>query len=453
MAGSLATPTAQPEKIIDGVRDRLATHALWQAALFFLPPLLAFYYVIFFLHRFGWLDADEVMLAGAALLIVASLLAVGRSRSLAPSHRRVARLLDDRADGEDRFVTLATIDSLASPPALLSRLKAEAASLQSRIEFKRDFPFRVRRSFLNSCIASLIAILIFHLFLELAPLLKFNRAESIDLALLGEQLDEFPGLEKLAENLKASAKKLQDPALSNEEKRSLIEELRKQVNEQLAGAEQGSGRGEELLRQTSNQLNGVEEGLGSGQGQGKGLGGNQTQSSGQRGGRGKGAADGGQGEKQSGLKTPTPSSGTAEKNLPGMTQLAGQQEEKQPGERAGDKDGRQDQGSGFGRGPKENLESKNGPGRPDAKSSETTPQRFLRPGDTGRAGLKDSRFVTVQLPEEDAGTEGAAAAGGLKPKPAGSKPPVGNLPLSRPDQPNATPEKQMLPLEYRELIR
>lgn len=453
MAGSLATPTAQPEKIIDGVRDRLATHALWQAVLFYLPPLLAFYYVIFFLHRFGWLDADEVMLAGAALLIVASLLAVGRSRSLAPSHRRVARLLDDRADGEDRFVTLATIDSLASPPALLSRLKAEAASLQSRIEFKRDFPFRVRRSFLNSCIASLIAILIFHLFLELAPLLKFNRAESIDLALLGEQLDEFPGLEKLAENLKASAKKLQEPALSNEEKRSLIEELRKQVNEQLAGAEQGSGRGEDLLRRTANQLNGMEEGLGSGQGQGRGSGGNQAQSSGQRGGGGNGAADGGQYEKQSALKTPDPSSGTAEKNLPGPMQQTGQEEQKQTGERTGGKDGSQDQGNGLSRGPRENLESKGDRGRPDQKSSETPPQRFLRPGDQGQAGLKDSRLVTVQLPEEETGLETGIAAGGRKRKPAGSKPPVGNLPLSQPDQPNATPEKQMLPLEYRELIR
>ena len=453
MAGSLATPTAQPEKIIDGVRDRLANHALWQAVLFYLPPLLAFYYVIFFLHRFGWLDADEVMLAGAALLIVASLLAVGRSRSLAPSHRRVARLLDDRADGEDRFVTLATIDSLASPPALLSRLKAEAASLQSRIEFKRDFPFRVRRSFLNSCIASLIAILIFHLFLELAPLLKFNRAESIDLALLGEQLDEFPGLEKLAENLKASAKKLQEPALSNEEKRSLIEELRKQVNEQLAGAEQGSGRGEDLLRRTANQLNGMEEGLGSGQGQGRGSGGNQAQSSGQRGGGGNGAADGGQYEKQSALKTPDPSSGTAEKNLPGPMQQTGQEEQKQTGERTGGKDGSQDQGNGLSRGPRENLESKGDRGRPDQKSSETPPQRFLRPGDQGQAGLKDSRLVTVQLPEEETGLETGIAAGGRKRKPAGSKPPVGNLPLSQPDQPNATPEKQMLPLEYRELIR
>lgn len=450
MAGSLATPTAQPEKIIDGVRDRLATHALWQAVLFFLPPLLAFYYVIFFLHRFGWLDADEVMLAGAALLVVASVLAVGRSRSLAPSHRRVARLLDDRADGEDRFVTLATIDPHVSSPALLSRLKLEAASLHSRIEPKRDFPFRLRRSFLDSCIGSLIAILIFHLFLQLAPLLKSDRAESRDLTHLSEQLAELPGLKKLAENLKRLVAELRDPSQSAEAKRPLIEELRRQVNEQLAGAQQESGN--ELLREISNQLNGMEEGLGSGQGQGQGAGGNQAQSFGQHRGRDKAAADGGQGEKLSGLKTPDPSSGAAEKNLPGPMQQTGQEERKQAGERTGGKDAQQNQDGGVGRGPRENMESKSSQGRTDAKSSETTPQRFLRPGDQGQAGLKDSRFVTVQLPEEDAGMEGVAA-GDRKRRTFGAKPPVGNLPLSRPGQPNATPEKQMLPLEYRELIR
>jgi hypothetical protein len=452
MAGSLATPTAQPEKIVDGVRDRLATHALWQAVLFFLPPLLAFYYVIFFLHRFGWLDADEVLLAGAAFLVVASILAVGRFRSLAPSRQFAARLIDYRAEGKDRFVTLATIDSLASPPALLSRLKAEAASLQSRIEFKRDFPFRLRRSFLDSCIGSLIAILIFHLLLQLAPLLKSNSGESIDLTILSRQLAQFPGLEKLAESLKMLAARLEDSALSNEEKRSLIEELRKRVNEQLAGAEQGSGRGEDLLRQTSNRLSGMEEGLGAGQGQGKGAGGNQAQPSTQRGG-GKGAADGGQGEKQSGLKTPDPSSGAAEKNLPGPMQQTGQEEQKQAGERTGGKDGSQDQGNGLGRGPRENMESKGSQGRTDEKSSETTPQRFLRPGDQGQARLKDSRLVTVQLPEEETESETGGAAGDRKRRTSGAKPPVGNLPLSQPDQPNATPEKQMLPLEYRELIR
>jgi hypothetical protein len=233
---------SQPEKIIGVVRHRLALHALWQAVLFFLPPLLAFYYMIFFLHRFDWLASDAVLVAGASLLVVASVSVVARFRSLAPSERVVARLIDDKAEGKDRFVTLATIEPMASPPALLSRLKREAAALLARIEFKRDFPFRVSRSFLNSCIASLIAIVLFHLSMELAPLFQPNTRDGNDLALVGEELARFPGLEKLAERLKAVATQVQDPAISDEEKLSSIEELRRQINQQLAGSERAPGR-------------------------------------------------------------------------------------------------------------------------------------------------------------------------------------------------------------------
>jgi len=437
----------EPEKIIGGVRHRLATHALWQSVLFFLPPLIALYYMIFFLHRFDWLYPDAVLVAGAALLVAASVFAVARFRSLAPSERSIARLIDDKAAGEDRFITLATIDPLSSPPALLSRLKMEAAALHTRIEFKRDFPFRVSRSFLNSCIASLIAIVLFHLSLELAPLLKPDARSAKDLARVGEELAQFPSLDNLAESLKALAARLDDPTISEGEKRSSIEELRRQINQQLAGSERAPGRREELLSQAKNQLSGLEEGLGSGQGQGKGAGGRQAEPSQQRGGGGKGTADGGEADKQSGKGPHTPS-GAGEKNISEMTKPTGQQQEKQAGElggteRAGGKDGLQDKGSGLDRRPKENMELKGGTGPQDGKSPSTT---------QGQA-LKNPRFVTVQLPEEQTASTTGGAAGDGKRKVSGSRPPVGNLPLARPDQPNAAAEKQMLPLEYRGMIR
>jgi hypothetical protein len=436
---------SEPEKIIGVVRHRLALHALWQAVLFFLPPLLAFYYMIFFLHRFEWLASDAVLVAGAALLVIASLAAVARFRSLAPSERLVARLIDDKAAGEDRFLTLATIEPMASPPVLLSRLKREAAALHARIEFKRDFPFRVSRSFLNSCIASLIAILLFHLSMELAPLLKPNARGGSDLALVGEELARFPGLEKLAERLKAVATQIRDPAISNEEKRSSIEELLRQINQQLAGPQTTAGSRDELLRQAKTQLSGLEEGLGSGQGQRKGAGGQQ--SSDQREGRGQGTADGGEAEKQGGKGPPTPS-GTVEKNISETTKPTGQQQQKQAGElggteRAQGDDLRQDKGNGLGRGPTEHMELKGGTGPQDGKS----------PSITQGQALKNSRFVTVQLPEEQTASETGDATGDGKRRSLGSRPPVGNLPLARPDQPNAAAEKQMLPLEYRGMIR
>jgi len=435
----------EPEKIVGDVRRRLANYTLWQAVLFFLPPLLAFYYMIFFLHRFEWLDPDAVLIAGAALLVAASAFAVARFRSLAPSERSVARLIDDKAAGEDRFITLATIDPLAAPPALLSRVKMEAAALHARIEFKRDFPFRVSRSFLNSCIASLIAIVLFHLSMELAPLFKPDARSAKDLARVGEELAQFSGLDKLTERLKALATQLQDPAISDEEKRSLIKELRQQINQQLAGT-QASGTSDQLLRQAGNQLSGLEEGLGSGQGRGKGSGGSQDSSKEQRG-EGKGAAENGEADKQRG-KIPNPSSGEAEKNISAMTKPTGQQQEKQAGElggavRAVGKDDRQEKGKGLDRGQGENMEAKGSRGPQDGKSPSTT---------QGLA-LKNSRFVTVQLPEEQTASVSGGAAGDGKRKVSGSRPPVGNLPLARPDQPNAAAEKQRLPLAYRGMIR
>jgi hypothetical protein len=444
----------EPEKIIGDVRQRLANHALWQAVLFFLPPLLAFYYMIFFLHRFSWLDPDAVLIAGAALLVAGSAFAAARFRSLAPSERSVARLIDDKAAAEDRFVTLATIDPLAAPPALLSRLKTEAAALRARLEFKRDFPFRVSRSFLNSCIASLIALLLFHLALELAPLLSSTRAGG--LAPIGEELARFPGLEKLADRLKTVAAQVQDPAVADEEKRRSIEELQRQIDRQLAGSERAGGRREELLSQAKNQLSGLEEGLGSGEGQGKGKGAGERQSSDQREGEGKGAADGGAAEQQNGAAPATPSA--AEKNLSQAPRPAGQQQEKKAGELGGSEKKeldivRQDQAAGIDRGRKDdknNVESKGGSGPQDGKNLHTSSLR--RPGDQGEGeALKNSRFVTVQLPEEQAASAGGKGDGGRAI--SGSRPPVGNLPLARPDRPNAPAEKQMLPLEYRGMIR
>jgi hypothetical protein len=307
---------------------------------------------------------------------------------------------------------------------------------------------------LNSCIASLIAILLFHLVLELAPLVK-SGTRAGELALLGEQLARFPGLEKLAEGLKALSARLQDPAVSTEEKRSAIDNLQQQINQQLAGSEQASGSRNQTLRQTSQELSGLEEGLGSGQGRGEGGGGQQAQSP-RRDGSGKGEADGEAGGKQSGAQSPMPSSsGAPEKNLPGSTAPTGQQQQKQTGERPGDgdKEGGQDKGGGSGPDPKDNMKAKGGKGPSDGKSSEAPAQRFLHPGDQGEPALKDSRFVTVQLPEEEFDSTTAGAAGEGKRKQAGSRPPVGNLPLARPDRPDAAQEKQMLPLEYRGMIR
>ena len=77
-------------------------------------------------------------------------------------------------------------------------------------------------------------------------------------------------------------------------------------------------------------------------------------------------------------------------------------------------------------------------------------ERFLRPGEQAGSGAKDARFVIVQLPEDE--IEGGST-GARKKRNALARPPVGNLPLRRPDSPEGAPEQQRMPLEYRGLIK
>jgi len=453
-----ATASAEPEQLLNGLRHRLTRHALWEAALFFLPPLLALCYIAFFLYRFAWLGAEAIIAAGATLLCVAAALAVWRFRSLLPSPRFAARLIDDRAEGKDRFVTLATIDPARSSPALLSRLRLEAAALLPRVHLKRDFPFRARRSFVNSCIGSLLAILLVHLFLALAPGFGSKTKAVEELALLSRRLSSDPRFEKLAARLKKLAAAIQEPALSKEEKRSQIEELLDSIREQLAAERLRGGSGEELLRQAADQLSGLEEGLE--KGQGKGGGGGQDRSPQQRGSGGNKTGDEGQAEKHGGLSIPLPDMSALP--IPGLTtpprkELKGNEAkgEAEGGQtRGGKATEKREKGGELERGTKENTESKGSRGEWEFKPIGPTPQRFLQPGEQGQAGLKDPRFVIVQLPEEEiAGQSGGAADEARKRKGVSGKLPVGNLPLRQPDLPEGSPEKQMMPLEYRGMIR
>jgi hypothetical protein len=74
----------------------------------------------------------------------------------------------------------------------------------------------------------------------------------------------------------------------------------------------------------------------------------------------------------------------------------------------------------------------------------------------GKGGLKNARYVTVQLPEEVGGdpTKGESSGnreskGGNR---VGAKLPVSNSPLPA-HLPDAPAEKQQMPLEYRGIIR
>jgi hypothetical protein len=80
-------------------------------------------------------------------------------------------------------------------------------------------------------------------------------------------------------------------------------------------------------------------------------------------------------------------------------------------------------------------------------------ERFHKPGEEGRGGIKGAGYVTVQLPEEIAGeAPGQGTTKDAKPTKVRTKVPVSNVPLPA-HVPDAPMEKQQLPLEYRGIIR
>jgi hypothetical protein len=99
------------------------------------------------------------------------------------------------------------------------------------------------------------------------------------------------------------------------------------------------------------------------------------------------------------------------------------------------------------------MEGKGGKGNSTEPPSGQPPQeRFYKPGEGGEKGLKGARYVTVELPEVESSGPATGEGEGKK-KPAKSKIPVSNVPLSPATTPDLPREKQSLPLEYEGLIR
>ena len=455
MAVSVAEAEAlRPEGLLLGVRRHLARHAAWDALLFSLPTLLAFCYIAFFSYRFGRLAPSVLLAAGALFFLGCGALGLWRYYSLVPSLAAVARLIDERTQAESRFVTLATVDPRSSSPALWSRLRQEAVSFLRRLDVDRDFPFRLRRSFYDSLIASLLLILLFHLFIELEPRLAGRQKTVEDPAALAERLSQVPRFAELAERLKTLAAKLPDPTVTVDEKRLAIERASEQVKKQLSAQPEQGGNNQELLQQTKNTLSALQDNLE--KGESGDAGGSAERSPLGRG--GKGEQSEGEGTKDIQQRDgQSPSKDLAESS-PAQSPTAGAMDSKGKSEGGRSGAGAEPRGKEQGDASKadqtEGARAKPatglGKGNPTGRASE----RFLRPGEQGGPGAKDARFVIVQLPEEEIeSSSGSGSTGTRKKKGSIARPPVGNLPLRRPDSPEAAPEQQRMPLEYRGLIK
>lgn len=448
------------EILLDRLAAKLSRHALWDTLLLIVPPFGAALYALAMLFRAAATNSWAIGIIAIVPIAGTIVATIFRYRRSAPSIPDVAQLADRQSGAKDHFLTLATLPSGNYPVSFLLRLRRESSAFGNRIELKRDFPYKIKRSAYGSIGASLLAVLVIQL---IAPMVRGGtRAALVETRLhqLAEKLAAKPELKSLASQLEALAAKLEDPNASVEEKQQLAQQLEQQIEEQQKREESEENRN--LLGQAADALEGAEQRVASAQApneQQKGGGGIQSnlpqkgdgeskESQGAGTGKGDSKTESKSDLQQGNAGTPKPNEPTQEKNpQPGETadrnQTDPNQANKEPNkEQAGKTQGGSKEGAG------------------NQQASEQPPPQGVYPADRlypsgeGKQGLQGTGYVTVQLPEE------IAADGKFESRPSKdarngrsrSQIPVSNVPLPA-HVPNAASEKQELPIEYRGMIR
>ena len=453
-----------PEKLIIGLVARLRHHVLWDAVAVFLPPVFVAIYLTAYLYHSAWISQTTLWLssvAAAGVLLVGTFMRV-RRRPLAPFVRSAARWVDERAGANDRFITLATLEPSTCSPALFSRVRREAAGFVDRINLKREFPYKMKRSFYHSLVISVLAGIVLQLFLpnvqsNIRPVPLLDRVREV-----AQKMMQRPRLHELARDLQKVATRLEDPKSSQDEKRMIVAEVRKKIDEQNNKPQEREDR--DLLGQASSTLKSLDPQSGNRQDSQK----NQDQ--------GDGGIQGNLPQEGQGEGTQRPGSGGDSKgDLNAQLNKDIQQGRSAPGDPQEQGNQKNPQSKGD---EKNKAADSNGPGKTESKEiggktkgrseetggknkgSEEAPlgappaERFYQAGEKGKEGIKDARYVTVQLPEEISGDfkghmTSAKARESSKNRP---KTPLSNVPLPA-QVPDAPTETQQMPLEYRGMIR
>ena len=449
-----------PEQLIHSLVRKLRHQVLWDALLLVSPPLAVVLYCLFYLAFNTWISPIFAALLGFAALCLGALAIAMRYRPNVPSIRAAAHLIDDRAGAQDRFLTLATLQASSSTMLLVSRLRAEAAALQSRIALKREFPYRIKRHVYTSLVFSVAAALLFHLLLPVAHSTLHPQTAYDRLRDLAQQMALRPGLQDIARSLQNIAAKLEDPRMPAQEKGDLAQEERRKLEEQEKKQPEKQDR--DLLSQAAGTLEGMEQQAGAGERKKDQEGGGGIQSNLPQQGQGEGEQSEGSGGDSKGEHGQSNSEMQQGKMAQGDPKPQGN--EKSAGDKSGGNDSQPDPNK-----PGKDQSDKNRAGKTDGngadqdgrnKVTEEIPQaappaeRLYKPGEGGYQGIKGAGYVTVQLPEELASEE---KGGGQKRDSKGGKAqasqiPVSNVPLPK-HVPDAPSERQQMPLEYRGIIR
>src|SRR6266540_3092084 len=392
----------RPENLVIRLIAQLSHHALWDSVLIYLPPALASIYIITSLSQAAWLSELTAILIIAVAIGCGLLAVMLRYRPLIPSVSSAAQLVDQRAGAQDHFLTMATIEQAHCSEAFMARLCHETASFGERVELKRDFPYKLKRSAFWSVGFSLLAVILMHVLVSLVEPGVRSLPVHQRLRGLAEQMAQKPGLNRLAQDLKALATKLEDQKKGSGGIQSNLPQKGQGDSKQSEG-----GDGESKSDSSAQPSKDMQKGN-SAQGNPK---------------------EPGQDKKQQGADA-----------------KGNQSDPKQPGndqskEKTGKSEGASKEGAG------KNQASEEPPqGAPPA-------ERFYKTGE-GKEGIRGARYVTVQLPEEVAADSKGESRAAKESKGIRARPqvPVSNAPLPA-HVPNAPTEKQQVPIEYRGIIR
>lgn len=446
-----------PEDFVHRLVRHLRNHVVSDSLLTFSPPVLALLYLLAVVYREAWIPALPLLLLAFGVIVIGLLAVILRIRPQVLSMPAAARLVDDKAEAKDRFITLATVELSPSSEAMLARLRREAMGMLSRVEIRRDFPYQLKRPFYWSTIGSLAVILLFHLLVN-SSLTKSGVLPQQRIRDLAEQMTHRPPLAEIARGLKTLADKLDNLQVASEEKQSLIDEMQEQIERQQD--REHNQDNQNLLSDASSTLKSLEQetGGGSQQEQKKDGGGVQSNASQEGQGEGKTSQGGGgdsKGELSAQLNPEMKDGKSAQGDPQGKGQeknLGDQKEQKADRSDPSNPEKTTDESAGK---MKQNSEGRSGKNRSEEMPKDGPPaERYRQPGEQGPDGIKGAKYVTVQLPEEIVADSSGTTASSKDGKEIRNRPklPISNVPLPA-HVPEAPAEKQRMPLEYRDLIR
>lgn len=400
------------------LRRRLRRHRVWDRLLAVLPPvgLVAYVCAALVARELAGPAPVVFVLAGAGAAALAALLRPGLAR---PSSHEAARLLDERMEAEDRFLTWTTLDRARAHPAFVARLREQVSALSRGVEPARDFPYRARRGVPVSLLTCGALAVLVHLSLG-GPV-----RSTPDSTVAAEGGSVQFRLQGLARSVKAGAVGLWRRVEGGFAAGTL--------DGQASGsARGGGGEGQGTQGRAPAGVWGAAA-VALGQAGGSDV---AAVAPGQAGGPGAAAYTPGKGgERGHGVRGEGGSPGPRVSGMRGPGRGAGTE----PPSRAREPTAKGAGGPGGG--------GSVSAGRGGAQGRQ--PDRFHPPGKGGEDGPEGARFVTVMLPRAPA----VGAPRGVGPGSGGDAAvPFANAPLPPRRPPELAAERQRLPLEYRDLI-